>query len=338
MHPDNIFLRLIASIRSLPRRLKQPETRADAVRLLVRLVCVFIIIAAGSYIVWWSANKSRIEKEAELYAQMYQPDGTPASTDHPEPTATVIPTASPTPAPMPAVSDTPAVTPSPNPTPDSDTIILSLETPPPVQSSFDELLAHNDETVGYLKIGKIVDLPVVQRKNDNDYYLTHTFSREESSEGALFLDGLNLLVPEDDCLIIYGHNMNNGSMFGNLRMYLNIDYFRESRPVSFDTLYENRRYVPFAAFNASMDIADPDYFEVRRFLLDPTGYEQFVSELKERSVHYVPMDVQYGDRLLLLVTCDYSSNDGRFILALREMREDETADSVSKILAKALPH
>ena len=42
-----------------------------------------------------------------------------------------------------------------------------------------------------------MDLPVVQRKNDNDYYLNHTFSHEESSEGALFLDGLNLLAPEE---------------------------------------------------------------------------------------------------------------------------------------------
>jgi len=62
-----------------------------------------------------------------------------------------------------------------------------------------------------------------------------------------------------------------------------------------------------------------------------------VKDLKRLSVHRIPLDVQFGDRLLLLVTCDYTNSDGRFILALREMREDETADSVSGILKKAVP-
>ncbi len=60
---------------------------------------------------------------------------------------------------------------------------------------------HNADTVGYLDIEKTISLPVVQRENDNEYYLTHNFDGEESQEGTLFLDGANRLVPEDDCLI-----------------------------------------------------------------------------------------------------------------------------------------
>lgn len=333
MHPADFLKTLWQSVCHLPADLKDKSRRAEAVRLLVRIACVIVIIAAAVYIAFWSANKQRIEQESEQYAGMYRSPDVSQPAVSPSP----APTPSPTPGPMPEVDDVPIVTATPNPTPDSDTIILALETPPPVQESFNELLSYNSETVGYLKIGSIVDLPVVQRKNDNEYYLNHTFSHEKNSEGALFLDGLNLLVPEDDCLIVYGHNMNNGTMFGNLRMYLNIDYFRQSEPISFDTLYQDREYVPFAAFNASMDPDSAEYFDVRQFIFDHAGYEAFVSSLKKLSVHRVPMDVQYGDRLLLLVTCDYTSNDGRFILALREMRDGESTGSVSEILAKAVP-
>lgn len=352
MRSDFSVKQLLKRLWAIPSDLKSPARRGDAVRLLVCILCVAVIIAGGLYTVSWTLNRRRIELESQSYSDMYTPTETQAPSPEPiaTPTAfpTVVPAATPSPAPTSLPTPEPTSEPAPTatmplvsdfpiPTPDSETLIFALETPPPVQESFAELLAHNPETVGFLKIGSIVSLPVVQRLYNNDYYLSHTFSHEESSEGALFLDGYNLLIPEDDCLIVYGHNMNNGAMFGNLRMYLNIDYFRGSSPVSFDTIYENQRYVPFAAFNASMDPDSGDYFNVRRFLFDPAGFDQFVSELKKRSVHYVPMDVQYGDRLLLLVTCDYSNDDGRFVLALREMRSDETDLSISELLSRALP-
>ena len=176
----------------------------------------------------------------------------------------------------------------------------------------------------------MVSLPVVQRQNDNEYYLTHDFSGEEHAEGALFLDGLNRLSPEDDCLIVYGHNMHNGSMFGNLRSFLNRDFFRSHALVSFDTLYENHAYVPFAAFNASMDASSRNAVDIRRFAMDETEFDDFVALLRARSEFSVDVDVEYGDTLLLLVTCDYSNNDGRFILALRRVRDGEDAEALAQ--------
>lgn len=221
------------------------------------------------------------------------------------------------------------------PTPDSGTLVLALETPPPVQESFSELLGYNADTVGFLQIDDIVSLPVVQRVNDNEYYLTHTFSGAESAEGALFLDGMNLLVPEDDCLIVYGHNMQNGTMFGDLKLYRELYFLRGCPPVAFDTIYENRLYAPFAVFIASMDAGDASYFDVRQFVFDESGFNAFVSSLRARSEHDVPIDVQYGDSLLLLVTCDNAEADGRLIVAFRALREDETPESVAALLAQA---
>ena len=290
--------------------------------------------------------------------QPVSPTDTPTPTRQPIATPTSEPTPSPTPVPavgpdanMPVVVDepipagatlpatvSPEVTPVPVntpdtdmpipvdvpiPTPDSDTLVIALPTAPPVQESFKTLLAANPDTVGFLEIEGMHSLPVVQRPNDNDYYLDHSFEGAKAQEGTLFLDGMNRLVPEDDCLIVYGHNMKNRTMFGRLSAYADISHLRQYPVVHFDTLYENRSYVAFAAFSASMKPGDSHYFDVRNFIFDKDGFDNFVLKLKGRSVFTSPIEVLYGDHLLLLVTCDYSNREGRFILALRQLRANE---------------
>ena len=152
-------------------------------------------------------------------------------------------------------------------------------------------------------------------------------SGEVKREGALFLDGINRLSPEDDCLIVYGHNMKNGTMFGRLDELGQLNNLKANALVRFDTVYENHSYLPFAAFTASMDKNSDRYFEVRRFLMTPEEFEEFAGELKRRSRFEIPVDVGYGDDILLLVTCDYSNTDGRFILALRKLRPGETEET-----------
>lgn len=310
-------------------------------------LCFLVLISGVIYTVDWLQNRERIRQESEQFSNLYPAATeepmivTEAPTHAPSPAPTIEPTS--TPIPMPIVVDVPIPTADPQPeiidvpipTPDASTVVYAIETPPPVQESFAELLEANPETVGFLRAGKIISLPVVQRKNDNDHYLNHTFAGVPSSEGTLFLDGFNQLAPEDDCLIIYGHNMNNGTMFGNLRSYLNREFFRSSGVVAFDTIYKDQFYVPFAAFNASMKPGDNNYVDIRRYLFSESEFDGFVSLLQAYSAHNVPVDVQYGDQLLLLVTCDYSNSDGRFILALRRLREGETPESVQSLIAQA---
>ena len=306
---------------------------------------VLIIVALSAYILSWQINVNRIHREGARYRELYAVGSAalPASAQ-PTHAPTAGKTAAPTPlsaseTPQAAVSTAAAVPASgpegsqepsmpvvldePIPTPDAKTVLLSLPTPPPVQSSFNALLALNGETVGCLDMDGMLSLPVVQRLGDNSFYLDHNFEGADALEGTLFLDGMNRLVPEDDCLIIYGHNMKNGTMFGNLSAYAEVRHLQRHPIVHFDTLYENRSYVVFAAFSASMQPGDPKYFDVRQFIFDELDFEKFVLKLQSRSLHKVPLDVRYGDRLLLLVTCDYSQRDGRFILALRQMRKDE---------------
>ena len=258
---------------------------------------------------------------------------TPLITAKPTPEPTSLPTLipMPTPSPVPFGADMPVADDVLIPTPGADTLVFALPTAPPVQESFDALLALNPETVGFLEIEDMLALPVAQRENDNDYYLSHTFEGAEAQEGALFLDGMNRLIPEDDCLIVYGHNMKNKTMFGKLNAYGDLRYLRSHSVIRFDTLYENRRYVAFAAFTASMKPDNARYFDVRHFIFDEAEFDKFVLKLQSRSLYKSPIDVRYGDRLLLLVTCDYTRTQGRFILALRQLRPDETEADVQAL-------
>ena len=232
-------------------------------------------------------------------------------------------------------SDMPVPVDEPIPTPDSDTLVIALPTAPPIQLSFSRLLAENPDTVGFLEIGEMLSLPVVQRPNDNEYYLDHSFEGAKALEGTLFLDGMNRLAPEDDCLIVYGHNMKNHTMFGRLSAYGDISHLHQHPVVHFDTIYENRSYVAFAAFSASMMQGDSRYFDVRNFIFDEDGFDKFVLKLQSRSVFRSPVEVRYGDRLLLLVTCDYSNREGRFILALRQLRQDENEGNMFALMLQA---
>lgn len=314
--------------------------RKKTIRRAVIALCAVILLGGAFYVGAWLARRSSIIERNNSYAELYQPNPTSVSfvtlapetqSSAAEPTevSTESPVQSPTESPLPSIVDQPIATPN------SETLVIALPTQPPVQSSFSDLLKLNSETVGFLRIDGIASLPVVQRENDNEFYLTHNFEQAEADEGALFLDGMNRLYPEDDCLIVYGHNMHNGTMFGELDHYGEVDFLKAHPLVYFDTLYENRTYVPIAAFPASMTPDSGSYFDVRQIALDESSFELFVMRLKSRSVLEIPVNARYGDRLLLLVTCDYTKDDGRFILALRQLRTNETADEAIEQIQSA---
>ncbi len=271
------------------------------------------------------------------------PTATFLTTEAPTPAATPLATEAPTTTPLAAETPVPTATPLeyeiavdatlvPRATPDADTLVYALETPPPIQQYFNALLEMNSETVGFLNIDELLALPVVQRKNDNDYYLNHSFEREESSAGTLFLDGSNLLVPKDQNLIIYGHNMKNGTMFHALIGYDELSFLRKYPLVHFDTIYESNVYAPFAVFSAGVEPDSQGYLNFRRFIFDEDEFDDFILDLRGLSKFSVPLDVRYGDELLLLVTCEYTRENGRFVIALRAQREGETEDELRQLV------
>ena len=364
------FARLLRRYKAIPRQLtsRRVSERSRAQRLIALTICVPVMLFCAVRIVLWQAERRKTLRDNAAYAELYASARAttqlaPAATPIPQPTA--VPTAAPTPiaTKTPAATASPLTTEAPSPaatslaaeapvptatlleyeiavdatlvpraTPDADTLVYALETPPPIQQYFNALLEMNSETVGFLNIDELLALPVVQRKNDNDYYLNHSFEREESSAGTLFLDGSNLLVPKDQNLIIYGHNMKNGTMFHALIGYDELSFLRKYPLVHFDTIYESNVYAPFAVFSAGVEPDSPGYLNFRRFIFDEDEFDDFILDLRGLSKFSVPLDVRYGDELLLLVTCEYTRENGRFVIALRAQREGEAEDELRQLV------
>ena len=171
---------------------------------------------------------------------------------------------------------------------------------------------------------------------DNSFYMDHDFDGNESVAGTLFVDSRNTLWPQDDHILIYGHNMKDGSMFGSLNNYRNVGFLRNTVCIEFNTIYGDAQYVPFALFDASMTKDDPNYFKLIRLnFSEEQPFDAFLADVQSRSLFNIPVDVNENDQLLSLVTCSYSMDNGRFIIMCRKLREDETPEQMSALLQQA---
>lgn len=207
---------------------------------------------------------------------------------------------------------------------------------PQVQADFADLYAQNPHLVAWLEAGSTISLPVVQY--DNEFYLDHDFYGKSDAAGTLFLNAVNSLWPQDQHLLIHGHNMKDGSMFATLNKFREQDWLRQNPVVYLRTIYDEQptAYVILSVFDASMDEGANGYFDLGRINFDTDEqFLAFAQELKDVSLYDVPVDVQAGDHLLSLVTCSYSHENGRLTVACRKLRDGETVEDVTALMQQA---
>ncbi|MCM1234349.1 MAG: class B sortase, partial [Ruminococcus flavefaciens] len=115
------------------------------------------------------------------------------------------------------------------------------ENNPVMLAGYAGLYEENKDLAGWISIeGMKIDYPVMQTEDDT-YYLHHDFYGEDSKYGCLYVKEQADLDAGTN-FIIYGHNMKDGSMFGDLELYLKENFYKEHPVISFDTLYEERTY------------------------------------------------------------------------------------------------
>jgi len=202
-----------------------------------------------------------------------------------------------------------------------------------IRSRFRELRKEGRDIVGWLTLDRLLDEPVVQR--DHLYYLNHDALGGENVNGALFLDAGIRLDIRPRAYLIYGHNMKIGAMFGRLRNYENIAYYRREPFLTFDTLYEEGRFVIFAVGSVSTGEGSGNYVDF--FGLKSDGIrerEAALEALVSASVYTCPLDVRPEDQLLVLVTC-VEKEEERRVVAARRIREDETEAELKKLVEKS---
>lgn len=201
----------------------------------------------------------------------------------------------------------------------------ALEAEPPEEpvmlARFEKLYEENNDLAAWISIeGMVIDYPVMQCEDD-EYYLHHDFYGNEDKYGCLYVrdradvdDGVNF--------IIYGHNMRDGSMFGDLDLYRDEDFYREHSMISFDTLYEERTYEIISVFRSQIYDSDDEVFKYYQFYEADTEeeFDYFYENIKELSLYDTGVTAEFGDTFLTLSTCAYHVEDGRFAVVAKRCR------------------
>lgn len=208
---------------------------------------------------------------------------------------------------------------------------------PAMAERFLPLMRRNNDVVGWLKYEGIeeIDFAVVQR--DNEFYLDRDFNRAKNVAGTVFLDASNEIWPQDPNLVLHGHNMQNGSMFGKLKRLMEPAFFQANPLVRFDTLYGDTQYVPFAVTLFSANPDNSRYFNIiQSEFPDTEAMGSYVNWLRSRSSVSFPTEVSETDKLLTLVTCHGLDPDERLVVALRALRPGEDAEQIKQAFASQL--
>lgn len=307
---------------SRPAPKKRRKPRINPVRLAALILCVcvfctcFFLLVRYAFNIMISRSASNQLEEAYTAAQQSaEPTASPSPT--PEPTAAPTAqaarsTAVPVQTKAPTVRDLWPTTYAGNPT---------LR----ISSVFYQLQAQNNDIVGWLKIDDVLEEAVVQR--DNEYYLTHNALKQKSLTGALFLDENCDLDTVPTQMVIHGHNMKEGAMFGSLKKYKVKDasFYRQHPFIDFNTIYENARYVIFAVAEVDIRSGRPDYlpFWHNSRFSSADAFMEYVNRAQLLSQYRCNVDVQPGDRLLTLSTCTGTDDNKRLIVMARKLRDNE---------------
>lgn len=196
---------------------------------------------------------------------------------------------------------------------------------PEVLDEYKNLLKKNKKLIGWVKIDDTyIDYPVMQT-SDNEYYLDHNLNQEYDKNGSIFMDkDCDVLKPSTN-LILYGHHMQSGKMFGSLDKYSSQDYYEDHKYIEFDTIYEKGVYEVMYVFRSRVYSEQDVVFKYYQFI-DAMSEVEFNSNMKEMadmSLYDTGVTASYGDRLLTLSTCDYQETNGRFVVVAKKVAKKE---------------
>lgn len=186
---------------------------------------------------------------------------------------------------------------------------------------YDSLLTINSDCIGWIRIdGTDIDYPVVQAA-DNSFYLHHNFNQESAICGAIFMDYRNDIDLSREHLILYGHQMKDGSMFKQLNGYKDKDFYKEHPEI---TLYlRNQKYsYDVVAVYVTNIARSGGYYNYLHGNTREEQTEYLQNKMAAYQLYDTGLTVTQDDELLSLSTCEYSSTNGRLIVLAKRRCED----------------
>lgn len=202
--------------------------------------------------------------------------------------------------------------------PATPSLVIPKANEPVMLPEFQELYQRNPDIIGWLKIDSTrIDYPVMRNPQDAQYYLNHDFDKKMSKNGLPFLD---VHSSNSDILLIHGHHMKSGMMFADLMKYKKESYYKEHATFHFSTLYEKEEYEIVAVILSKVYRKTDDVFKY--YQIEKVGtsaeFDSYIQNIKKLALYDTGVTPRYGDKLIVLSTCEYSTEDGRLAVVARK--------------------
>lgn len=185
-----------------------------------------------------------------------------------------------------------------------------------------ELFLQNTDMVGWIQIADTnINYPVMHTPDTPDFYLKHGFDKEYSDYGCPYVqENCDVQAPSDN-VIIYGHHMNNGSMFADLEKFKSEDFWKEHKTFLFNTLTDKYEYEVVAVFKTFVYSDSPESFKYYHFVNaeTPEQFDDYIAKCRELSLYDTGVSAEYGDKLITLSTCEYSRANGRLVVVAKRV-------------------
>ena len=205
------------------------------------------------------------------------------------------------------------------------TLVMHLtkdEDAPEILSDYQTLYNNNKSLVGWVRIDDtLIDYPVMQSQN-NEYYLDHNFNQEKDNNGSIFIDSECSIWPRSQNIIMYGHNMKSGKMFGELKKYKQESFAKEHPYIFFDTLYNKGKYQVMYVFGENVYDEVEVAFKYYQFI-NANSQEEWDSamhDMAEKSMYDLGITAAYGEDIITLSTCDYEKDAERFVVVAKRVK------------------
>lgn len=283
------------------------------IQTLLLVIAIVCLVAAIVLII-----RSVIDaRNSELVVDNLRPDTTletPIPSAEADSSAAEDPVLESTPTSEPTPEPTPVPTPTPTPTPEP--------TPTPVVNPYADAFLANEDMAAWLTIpGTRIDYPVMWTPEDEEYYLRKDFYGNKDSNGCLLLDTDSCLDPLTTNLIIHGHNMRSGAMFGTLTDYEKESFYNEHKQIILHTESGQRNYEVIAVFRSQVYRKSDNVFKFYKFFQANTEEEflDFYNNIKELSLYDTGTTAEFGDNFITLSTCVYHVENGRFVVVAKEV-------------------
>lgn len=193
-----------------------------------------------------------------------------------------------------------------------------------ILDQYDVLYKMHPDLAGWIKIeGTAIDYPVMQDKTGEEYYLNHNFEGKEDNEGNPFISSDSSIAPMDKNIVIFGHNMRNGSQFGELDRYLDPDFYQKHTRIIFDTIYETGEYEIVSIVKTQVKKEEEKGFRYYWFHNYETEKEfrELQDFIARGQVYDTGKKLSYGDETLMLSTCEYTVEHGRLVVIAKRIQD-----------------